>query len=711
VHTYLKMAQLCFVNLNLLTESSILKIIENMKISIFSLIVFLYHSSLFGQNFAFDFNGSGRRVCLVSSEVNLINLNVKLIFHDSISNTAEPLFVNRRVLGTQVWSNVASNLPAGTGHWYDLNVSLGDVWEYQVKRENTWSYGGNDYDATGYTIGAVSNNNSNYKGQMILLVANDVPTSLSAKYNRLKKEITADGWYINELIVPRASNWNSGNEVVTIKNQIVSIFNSAPSNDKPKTIFIFGHVPLPRCGSADVVAPDTHAENQGARGCDAYFADIDGNYTDVATFNPGGLTSPLQINLPGDFKWDQDFFPSDIEMSFGRIDFADLTEFPLTEMTLLENYLDRLSNYKNVAAGFDMGDKSGFFFGYDNSNDASFRSLLNISKPDKVFENVDPSVNQWVQANGPFKVFMQNKWVPDAGSWQNQGMDATVFTGDQSYWGFGDVPQVAGFDSRIRNLLGAETKCLVVLWLTTGLNIFHQACAGQAFGVSMKEIMNHNEINQYLEKPVQGYDEQVWWNRTHFAFYGDPTMNLYQVSPASNLTVTVLNGSGQLNWSASNDIGVLGYTVLVSDSEFGIYQPITTNPVSGSSYVLPNYQFGKWYMVKAVKMMESGCGKFLHAGLGISIEADLPLSISNENSEQKLNIFPNPSSELFYINAHQQIKKYEVINSLGMQIHSAENLNQTDFSIDCQTWSEGFYFLKTTDIVGVTQLVKLVKRN
>lgn len=683
-----------------------------MKISFFLLIVFLYSHSLFGQNFTFDFNSSGRRVCLVSSEVNLINLNVKLIFHDSISNTTEPLFVNRRVLGTQVWSNVASNLPAGTGHWFDFNVGLGDLWEYQVKRENTWSYGGNNYDATGYTIGAVSNNNSNYKGQMILLVSNDVPTNMSNKYNRLKKEITADGWYINELIVPRASNWDSGNEVVTIKNQIVSVFNTAPSNDKPKTIFILGHVPLPRSGSTNVSAPDNHDENKGARGCDGYFADIDGNFTDVATYNPGGLTSPLQINLPGDFKWDQDFFPSELEMSFGRIDFADLTEYPLTELTLLENYLDRLSNYKNVAAGFDMGDESAFFFGFDNSNDASFRSLLNISKPNKVFQNyAGPNHNQWVQNNGPFKIYMQNRLVPDIGDWQTYGMNATVYTSDQSYWGFGDVPQVGGIESRIRNLLGAESKCLVALWTTTGLNIFHQACTGQAFGVSMKGIMNHNETNQYLEKAEQDYDEQIWWNRTHFAFYGDPTLNLYQVSAASNLTLIELNGEVQLNWSESSDIGVIGYTILVSDSEFGIYQPITTSPISGNNYVLPNYQLGKWYMVKAVKMVESGCGKFLHASLGINVEADLPLSLSNEYTLQKLTIFPNPSNDFFYMNVNHPINKYEVFNSLGMLIQSAGNLNQTAFSIYGQTWSEGVYFLKTTDIFGVTQVNKLLKRN
>lgn len=175
------------------------------------------------QNYTFNFNTTGRRVCLVSSEVDTNNEKVKLIFHDSLSNSNEPLFINRRLLGAQTWSSVASNLNAGTGHWIDTNVNLGEVWEYQVKRQNTWSYAGNSYDATGYTLGALLNDNATYKGQMILLVADDVPVNLSVKYSRLKKELTSEGWFVNEIIVPRATSWDSGNEVVTIKNQIIDI--------------------------------------------------------------------------------------------------------------------------------------------------------------------------------------------------------------------------------------------------------------------------------------------------------------------------------------------------------------------------------------------------------------------------------------------------------------------------------------------------------
>jgi hypothetical protein len=676
------------------------------------LFILFLNQHLSAQNYSFDFNSSGRRVCLVSSEINLGNKEVKILFLDSLDNSIEPIFVYRRELGTTTWTSVASALPAGTGHWIDNNVNLGDTWEYQVKKQNTWYFNNQNYDAVGYTVGILAHDNTNYKGQMILLVSNDIPNNLSLKYNRLKKELTADGWFVNELIVPRATNWNSGNEVVSIKNQILTIYNTTAANDKPKALFILGHVPLPRSGSLDILSPDNHTENRGARGCDAYYADIDGVFTDIATYNPGGLSTPLAVNLPGDFKWDQDFFPSDIEMAFGRIDFADITDILTPEMTMIENYLDRLSKYKNVVNSFNMGEKLAFFSGYDNSNDGSFRSLMNISKPDSVYQNyAGANHNQWVQNNGPFKIYMQNTTVPAILDWQNYGMNATVYTSDQSHWGFGDVPQTSGEYSRIRALLGIDSKCLIAFTTTMGMNIFHQACSGKPLGIAMKEIMNHNQTNQYLEKPPQEYDTENWWNRTHFAFYGDPTLSLYQILPPSNFSINEANDQALLQWTASSDANVIGYHIYESNTELGKFQRITANPLTTNSYVIPDYVPKKWYMVKSVKMIESGCGKFLHSSIGLSIEDNLTLGLSNQNDTTHVKIYPNPSNNKFNITSRQIITSFVVYNAQGSKIELNRSLNQQDFIIDCSAWSNGIYFMKFKTIDGKNETVKLLKSN
>lgn len=680
-----------------------------MKKIIYAILFLVTINAVFAQNFSFNFAATGRRVCLVSSKVAANNSSVKIIFHDSLSNTSEPLFVNKRLLGTTTWNNAASNITPGTGHWIDTNVSAGEVWEYQVKRNNTWSFASTNYSAVGYTLGALLTDNSVYKGQMILLVAQDIPINLATKYFRLKKELTNEGWFVNELIVPKATSWDSGNQVVTIKTQIQNIYNAAPTTDKPKVLFILGHVPMPRSGSANVVAPDDHSQNAGARGCDGYYADMNGVYTDTATFNPGGLTTPLAINQPNDFKWDQDYFPSNLEMAFGRVDFADITDVTTSELGLIENYLDRLSNYRNVNTGFDMGDKSAFNLGYNNSNDASYRTLLNVSKPENVYQKTDASNhNQWVQNNGPFKVYMQNVLVPSITDWQTYGMNATVYSSDQSYWGFGDVPQPSGVFSRIRALLGVDTKCLVALWTTTSIGLFHQACNGQSIGQALLHTMNHNTTNQHLEKPQQQYDTEAWWNRTHFEIWGDPTISLYQVKPVNNLTLTNVSGNPVLQWTPSNDTAVLGYHIYESNTELGVYQRISSAPITASNFTIPNYNPNHWYMVKAIKIVESGCGKLLQASIGKSIQADVNLSSAEFQTAKSWMVYPNPVKDQLQIRSKKKLQRIRIYNNLNQLVLNIQP-ETTDCLIDCSSWQSGLYFIEIIDELQKRDTIKIVK--
>ena len=680
-----------------------------MKKIIYAILFLVTINAVYAQNYSFNFAATGRRVCLVSSKVAANNSSVKIIFHDSLSNTSEPLFVNKRLLGSTSWSNVASNITPGTGHWTDTNVSAGEVWEYQVKRNNTWSFASTNYSAVGYTLGALLTDNSVYKGQMILLVAQDIPTNIATKYFRLKKELTNEGWFVNELIVPKATSWDSGNQVVTIKTQIQNIYNAAPTTDKPKVLFILGHVPMPRSGSANVVAPDDHSQNAGARGCDGYYADMNGVYTDTATFNPGGLTTPLAINQPNDFKWDQDYFPSNLEMAFGRVDFADITDVTTSELGLIENYLDRLSNYRNVNTGFDMGDKSAFNLGYNNSNDASYRTLLNVSKPENVYQKTDASNhNQWVQNNGPFKVYMQNVLVPSITDWQTYGMNATVYSSDQSYWGFGDVPQPSGVFSRIRALLGVDTKCLVALWTTTSIGLFHQACNGQSIGQALLHTMNHNTTNQHLEKPQQQYDTEAWWNRTHFEIWGDPTISLYQVKPVNNLTLTNVSGNPVLEWTPSSDTAVLGYHIYESNTELGVYQRISSAPITASNFTIPNYNPNHWYMVKAIKIVETGCGKLLQASIGKSIQADVNLSSAEFQTTKSWMVYPNPVKDQLQIRSKNKLQKIRVYNNLNQLVLNIQP-KTTDCLIDCSSWQSGLYFIEIIDELQKRDTIKIVK--
>lgn len=675
---------------------------------IITLLLLLVSGQAVSQNFAFNFGTTGQRVCLVDAQVDLTAPSVTIRLRDAASNTSATTDIYRRPLygtGAQ-WVQVANDLPAGTAQWVDVDVAAGEIWEYQVKRTNTWFYGGQSHDATGYTVGSLLNENSGYQGQMILLIADNIANGTPAKITRLKKELTGDGWFVNEIVVPRAYGWYSGDTVVGIRNQVAAVYNDAPANDKPKMLLILGHVPMPRSGSTTVTAPDAHDQNKGARGCDGYYADIDGIYTDVNTFNPGGLATPLAINLPGDYKWDQDFFPSALEMAFGRVDFADLTDNTFTELELTERYLDRLSNYKMVQAGFDMGDKSGFYIGYDNSNDGSYRTLPNISRAENVFQNTAGAPHpQWVQNNGPFKVYMQNANFPEVAEWQTYGMNATVYSSDQSYWGFNDEPQ-SFYYGRIRALLSENTKCLMMLWTTTAVNFFHQACSGQAIGFGLKEIMNYNMINNNVEKPEQNWDKTEWWNRTHFSCNGDPTLRLYQMQPPSALAINNVNNQAVLSWSASPDAETMGYHVYKSTSEFGIYNRVTTSPLTTLSYTDPDYHYNDWYMVRAVKPETSGCGTFVHPSAGIFVRGNLTLSVAENATPSALEIFPNPARQTLNILTAAPILSLRVLTSEGREVMPG-TANGNSAVIDVSGLSAGIYLVEVAH-AGIKEVRRVV---
>jgi hypothetical protein len=384
-------------------------------------------------------------------------------------------------------------------------------------------------------------------------------------------------------------------------------------------------VPLPRAGLGGQT-PDNHPVNAGARGADTYYADLDGVYTDTSTFNPGGLSTPLAINLPGDYKWDQDFIPSELELAFGRVDFADITSYTQGETALTSQYLDRLHNYKHVAPGCYMGNRTAFNFGFNNSNDGSYRSLPSISKTDSLYQNYSGTNHpQWVNTNGPFMVYMQNQFQPNLNEWNMYGMNATVFSSDQSYWGFGDVPESYQY-SKIRAVLAADTKCLLAVWTTMAINIFHQTGAGVPMGYACKQIMDHNISNQKLEKPLQEYDTPAFWNRTQFAIYGDPTLRLHQVYPAANPVISVAGNAAVISWSPSPDSRIMGYNVYKSDSEFSIFQKISgLIPVPDTTFSDTDYLKGCWYMIRAIVMQETGCGFFINPSQGIFIEGDIDL--------------------------------------------------------------------------------------
>jgi hypothetical protein len=634
-------------------------------------------------NFNYNFSTTGRRVCLAEATVSTTNPSVTISLLDHFANTTETYTIKRRILnGSHLdWTTLVSNLPASTQTWTDTNVSLGSVFEYQIRR--TTSTG----DAIIHITIPVLYDQSNYKGAMILAIDTSLQTSLATEITQLKKDLTNEGWRVIELFVPRATTWETEASIITTKNQITTAYNSAPVNDKPTHLFLLGHIPIARSGQ-NAISPDNHDINKGARGSDCYYADIDGIFTDNATYNPGNINT-LAINLPNDYKWDQDFIPSTLEMAFGRVDFANLTSYSESEVELLRSYLNRLHLYRTVANGYDMGEKTAFRSGYENSNDGSYRSLIPISGAAKVdYYSGSLPYPQWIQTNGPYQIFMQNSQIPNITDWNTYGMNATIFSSDQSYWGFWDEAESFNF-AKIRALLAANTKCLGAIYTTTAINTFHQPGMGETIGWSCKRIMDHNLTNNLLEKQQQAYDTYEFWNRSHFQYHGDPTLRLFQVHPPTNLQASIANNQLLLSWNASSDTEILGYHVYKSSSEFGNYSKLTSTPITSLNYTDSSFTSTDWYQIKAIKLQTTGSGTFLNPSIGIS--NNVSTLTSEQFNSASISIYPNPSEEIINLITNEKINSYKIFDLQGKLIQE-DTLQNNQLNI--KSLENGMYLLQ-----------------
>lgn len=647
-------------------------------------------------NFDYNFNTTGRRVCIVNATVSESPASITLHLLDNNFNTSENYTIKRRPINSSNsdWTIIASGFISAT--YTDTNVALGQTYEYQVSRTTVSGI------ATGYVTACIRYDQTDYKGQMILVIDASFQNSLSAELQQLKQDLIYEGWYVNELYFQRATTWETESSILDLKNNIVSIYNNAPSDDKPTHLFLFGHLPVARSGQ-NAIAPDDHDQNKGARGADCFYADIDGIFTDVATFNPENIDSKA-INLPGDLKWDQDFIPSELELAFGRVDFADIAGSPQNEENLLRNYLNRLHQYRTVTNGFDMGNKTAFHFGYNNSNDGSYRSLIPISGVDNVdFYSGNLSFPEWVQQNGPYQIFMQNVQIPNSSEWLSSGMNSTVFSSDQSYWGYWDEPYQQYNYGKIRQLLSLNTKCLGMIYTTTGINIFHQPGMGETMGWSCKHIMDHNATNNLYQKPEQEYDTSEFWNRTHFQYHGDPTLRLNQVQPASNVQVSFMNGH-TITWLPSPDTNIVGYHVYRSYTENGPFERLTSSPISELLFIDDDLTTViRHYIVKAIKLETTGSGTYLNPSIGILAYNSLN---NDENKIFELSIHPNPTTNEVTITTTVTLDYYEIIDVQG-KVVKRDRLEQN--SIDMSELENGIYLIKvhSNDNSAIKKIVKM----
>ncbi len=526
---------------------------------------------------------------------------------EPVSGTSS-ISIYRKLKTGSSWGGAIANPGASEVQYQDNSVQIGVAYEYKVVRS------ANGVTGTGYIASGIEVTLPDYRGKMILLVDNVLAPNMVSELNQLTQDLKADGWAVIRSDVSRTAPASS------IRAIVQGHYNSDPAN--VKAVYIVGHVPVPYSGN---VAPDGHSEHVGAWPCDGYYGEMNGSWSDNSVNNNGSLREANR-NVPGDGKFDQSDFPSDVELQVGRVDLYDMPAFSQSEVQLVKNYLTRAHNFK-VKAWTPL--VRGLMFdnlqwvsnpiagtGWRNMGPlVGGTNITNANQNGNAFHNlVNGESYLWTYSSGGGNMTWEDggytyNGAGNIGTTQNYASNSSmggVFNmACGSY--FGD------WDNKNNFLKApiAKGDALTNVWAGIPAWYFHHMGQGDNIGYSTLLTMNNSSLYTPL---TEGWQGSI--GRTHLGLMGDPSLRMQMIAPPTSLTVSNSGGTASFNWSASSET-VIGYHIYRFSSNGSITR-LTTSPVTGTSYqnaAIP-FEAGREYMVRAVKLQTNSSGSYYNLSLG-----------------------------------------------------------------------------------------------
>jgi len=520
--------------------------------------------------------------------------------------------IYRKALGEGHWGN-GTVLPGDATSFVDTNVAPGAAYEYQIVK-TTSTYAGYGYICAGIEAALIED-----RGKVVLIVDSTHAASLSNELARLHQDLTGDGWTVLRHDVSRADS------VVKIKSLIQAAYTAAPST--VKAVFLFGHVPVPYSGN---VVPDGHyPDHYGAWPADAFYADMDGEWTDAFISN-ARASQARNRNVPGDGKFDQSEIPSPVELQVGRVDLAnmpgrrsrqDAGTFA-SEVELLRRYLNKDHNFRHkriVAAPRALihdsfGVRGGEAFaasGYRNF--APFFGPQNITtlrtKGDWI-STLKSNSYLWAYGCGAgtyTSIDGLGKTAPHYEGTTVEFVEAdikAVFTMLYGSW-LGDWDSE---DNILRSVLATPTEGLAAVWSGRPHWFLHHMALGENIGYAVRLAMNNKGSGPYRNQ-INSMPAHI-----QIALMGDPTLRMHPVAPPLGLSATASGSGLNLTWTASPDT-VVGYHVYRAASAVGPFSRLTGSLIQ-QTYFTDDSGAGGTYMVRAVKLETSASGTYYNPSQG-----------------------------------------------------------------------------------------------
>jgi hypothetical protein len=566
--------------------------------NIFALLFFL--STLAVRAQVHDFNLS------VRFELEIPGDKDAIILRWTEESNANGYVIRKRPAGQGNFIQIAS-LDQNALSYRDENIEIGTAYEYEVRKNFT--HDGSTGNGFGYAWGGIELPVRHHRGTILLMCEEEAHQRMTTKIERWKSDLESDGWTVIIRTAPRDA----------IPPQIKSIIQTEYQNSDREltTVCLFGRIPVPYSGN---IFPDGHPDHQGAWPADVYYADMDGSWTDqfvnITVANAG-----RHHNVPGDGKFDQSQIPSDAELEIGRIDFANMPAFALSEMQLLEQYLDKnhafrngqvqmprraliQNNFPSFAEAFGQTALNNFsrFFGIENVAYLPYRSTL------------QQEAYLWSYGCGPGG-YTSTGGVINTNNFTTDSIQSVFTVLFGSYFGDWDSQ-----NNMLRAPLASRGPTLTNIW--AGRPVWHlqHMAAGQHIGASTRLTQNNSFF-------PTGFGARF----IHVALMGDPSLHMYPYIAIQELSAQTDNYNVRLSWTPEDEYQNGSFYVYRKSEDQHSFELLHEEALQTHEYIDSCVMAGQYsYMVRAVKEEKTGSGSFMNLSIGqisdVSVIEDFALA-------------------------------------------------------------------------------------
>jgi PKD repeat protein len=527
--------------------------------------------------------------------------------------------IQRKIRSNEPWADFWQNiLPAALPNtqttYNDTDVQVGLLYEYRItKNASNIGYG--------YINAGIEIPEKDMSG-IILLVYDSIGASdYETEMQQWEKDMMHEGRSVWRIPVDR----NESAEAV--KQRIVAAYQQYPQ--EIKSIMLLGRVPVPYSGN---LAPDGHQpDHLGAWPADAYYADMDGNWTDVSV-NNSGASQARNRNIPGDGKFDQNVIPSDTELEIGRVDMRNLGAFSLSENQLIKQYLNKNHAYRNkhfTAVNRALIDDN-FTTMAEGFAASAWRSFGPLCHPDSIvttdyFTTMKNESYLWSYGCGAGS-YTNCNGIGNTAKFASDSLQSVFTMLFGSY--FGD------WDSPSNNLLRASLAngtTLTNAWSGRPFWYMHHMALGETIGFSARASINNSSH----------YDANIFARGIFIALMGDPTLKASVIAPPTQLIATYADTAAHLTWTASAD-NVLGYNVYAKTDSMLTFIKLNSEIIT-STYYVDSCLLSEGiihYLVRPVKLETTASGSFYHVGIGVSDTVYSPIKVElKANFEDSLTVY------------------------------------------------------------------------